>query len=131
MRRLTLHRRADEIRLISLIQMLFDITEGPLPYRAVDEVGADGPAAGGQLIDDRDLQVAVDDHGQGAGDGGGGHDQHMGVLSLLPQGGPLLHPEPVLLIGDDQPQIRKGGVIGEEGVGADAEVDLPGGKGGL
>ena len=128
---LALHGGADEISLITGIEVAADIAEGPLPDLAIDEVGAHRLAAGGQLIDDGELQIAVDDHSQGAGNGGGGHDQDMGILALLPQGGPLPHPKPVLLIGDDQPQPGKLGIGGEDGVGTDAEIEFPGGEGGF
>ena len=55
----------------------------------------------------------------------------MGILALLPQGGPLLHPKPVLFIGDDQPQPGKFGIGGEDGVGTDAEIEFPGGEAAL
>ena len=68
---LALHGGADEISLITCIEVAADIAEGPLPDLAIDEVGAHRLAACGQLIDDGELQIAVDDHSQGAGNGGG------------------------------------------------------------
>ena len=34
---------------------------------------------GGQLVDDGHIQIAVDNQGQGAGNGRGGHHQHVGM----------------------------------------------------
>ena len=42
-----------------------------------------GRAAGRQLVDDRDVEVAVDGQGQGARDGGGGHHEHVRRRSPL------------------------------------------------
>ena len=38
-------------------------------------LGENGLAAGGQLVDDRNVEIAESGHGKGAGDGGGGHHQ--------------------------------------------------------
>ena len=100
--------------------MLADIAEGSLPNRAVNQISLDGAASGGQLINDREIQIAIDDHGKGARNGSGGHHQHMGIKPLLPQGGALVHPEAVLLVGDDQPQPGKGGIGSKQRMGADA-----------
>ena len=53
----------------------------------------------------------------------------MGGVPLGGQGGPLGHPEPVLLVGHHQAQPCELHPLGEEGVGADDQVDLPGGQG--
>ena len=81
---------------------------------------------GGQLIDDGYVQISVDHQSQRPGDGGSGQDQHMGIFSLLPQGGALIDAEAVLLVGDHQSQPVIDHVLCQQGVGADAHVDLPG-----
>ena len=43
--------------------------------------------------------------------------------ALGPEGGPLLHPEAVLLVDDHHPEGAEADLVGEEGVGADQEVD--------
>jgi len=62
-------------------------------------------AAGRQLIDHADVQVAIERHGQRARDGRGGHHQHVRrhrCLGLHPRA--LRHAEAVLLIDHHQPQ---------------------------
>ncbi len=44
---------ADDIRLVSLVQMGADKAEGPLAFFTVDFIGLDGFAPCGQLVDDR------------------------------------------------------------------------------
>ena len=66
-----------------------------------------GLAAGGQLVDNRYIQIAVQNQGQGPRDRGGGHDQRVGMGAFGGQGGPLGHAEAVLLVGDHQTQVRK------------------------
>lgn len=86
-----LHQRTDDISLVSLVQMLFDVAIGPLPFGAIDGVGLDRQTAHRHGVDDRDVQVAIDHQSQRPGDGGGGHDQRMRALSLLAQGDALSH----------------------------------------
>jgi len=98
--------------------------------------GGDGGAAGWELVDDRDVEVAVQGEGKGSRDGGGGHDEGVGLsgLALLFRGrGPrrflhqaeaLLDTKAVLLIDDDEAEFREGDGVVEEGVGADGEVDF-------
>ncbi len=61
--------------------------------------------SGGQLVDDGHVQVPVQDQGQRPGDGGGGHDQDVGVVPLGGQRRPLGHAEAVLLVRHHQAQI--------------------------
>ena len=51
-----------------------------------------------------------------------------GCSPLLRQGSPLAHAEAVLLVGDHQAQVCIFQAPGDEGVGADGEVDLPVGQ---
>ena len=58
------------------------------------------------------------------------------VAALGPQGGALLDAEAVLLVDDHDPEGGEAHVVGEQGVGADHEVDAarragPGGAGAL
>ena len=83
--------------------------------------GRDGGAARGQLVDDRKVQVGVDRHGERPGYGGGGHDELVRgqalARALLPQAHALVDAEAVLLVDDDQPQVRKGHVLLKQGMG--------------
>ncbi|MCX5908302.1 MAG: hypothetical protein NTY64_14245, partial [Deltaproteobacteria bacterium] len=47
----------------------------PKPLFLVEHFGGDGSPAGGQLVDDGDIQVPIEGHSQGTRDRGGGHDQ--------------------------------------------------------
>ena len=51
----------------------------------------------------------------------------MGVLALFRQGGPLGNAEPVLFVGDDQPQILEDRGLRQKGVGADDQPGFAGG----
>jgi hypothetical protein len=44
-----------------------------------DAAGDDGGAAGGQLVEDADVEVAVEGEREGARDGRGGHDEDVGL----------------------------------------------------
>ena len=114
---------ADEVSLPALVQVLFHIAKGPLALSRVDEVGLDLLPARGQLVQNGDVQVAVHHQRQGAGDGGGAHHQQVGGGALLGQCRALPHPEPVLLVGDDQPQVPELHLVPDEGVGADDQLD--------
>ena len=52
----------------------------------------------------------------------------MGVVPFFAQGGALVHAEAVLLVGDDKAQPGILHVLRQQGVGADAKVDLPQGQ---
>ncbi len=66
----------------------------PLDHVAATAVGqryrGDGGSARRQFVDDRGVEVGIGGHRQGAGDGGGGHDELMGMypfpLPFLAQG---------------------------------------------
>ena len=116
---------ADDIGLPPLRRQLADEAVYPLVVAAGNGVGLHRLPSGGKLVDDGDLQVAVQNEGQGPGDRGGGHDQGVGMLPLGGQGRPLSNTEAVLLVCDHQPQVAVGDAFGDEGVGADGEVDFP------
>ena len=128
LRVLLVHRRADHIHLPPLGHLFPGKGEEPLPLVPVDQVGGHRGAPRWQLVQHRQVQVPVDHQRQGPGDGGGGHHQHVGVEALPPlgrQGGPLAHPEAVLLVGDHQAQAGEVHPLAEQGVGAHQQVGLP------
>ena len=53
------------------------------------------------------------------------------AAALGPEGGPLLHAEAVLLVDDHHPEGAEGHLVGEQGVGADEEVDRAVGQAGV
>ena len=117
-----LNGRADNVALVTLGHLLADEGVDPGPLVFAHQEGVDALAAGGQLVDDRNIQIPVQNQRQGPGDRGGGHDQDVGILSLLRQGGALGHAEAVLLIGNHQAQVGKVRGLGNQGVGADDEI---------
>ncbi|MNS01600.1 hypothetical protein D3C72_328850 [compost metagenome] len=86
--------------------------------------GLDGEPLGGRGGDDGEIPHAGHRHVEGARDRGGGEgeDVHVGPqrLDLLL----LAHPESVLLVDDEQPQILEGEVGAEQLVGAYDDVHL-------
>ena len=93
----------------------------------VHEHGLHRGAPGGKLTQLADLEIPEHGHGDRARDGGGGHDQRVGLaLRLRRQGRALLHAEAVLLVDHDQPEVEEGDRIAEEGVRPDDDARLPG-----
>ena len=86
--------------------------------------GPDGFATRWEFVDHTHVEVAIERHGEGARDGGGGHHQYMGrVLTLAPEFGALGDTEAVLLIDDDHTQTGKLHRILDDGMGAYEDVD--------
>ena len=108
----------------------------PLP-RPVEPGGAFGHrddgrldrlSTGGELAERRDLQISEHRHRDGARDGRGRHDQHVGChLGAVDQRCPLLDAEPVLLVDDQQTQLGELHVVLDQRMGADDEAGLAGG----
>ena len=84
-----------------------------------------GAASGRQLVYDRDVEVAVEGHGQRARYGRGGHDQNVWRAVVLgPEARALLHTETVLLVDYDISQIGEAYVVLDQGMRADEYVDF-------
>ena len=82
------------------------------------KVGLDGLSSGGELVDDGQIEIAVEDQGQGPRNGCCAHDQHVGAAALLLHGGALLDAEAVLLVTDHHAEIAEPYILGEQRVGA-------------
>ena len=106
------HQRANQIRLPPGVQVLADERKRPGTLVAADEERIDLLASGGELIQDRQIQVAVNHQRQRAGDGRGAHHQQVGMVAFLCQGRPLGDPKAMLFVGDDQPQPVELDLIG-------------------
>ena len=88
--------------------------------------GDDGLPSGRHLVDDGDVEVAVQGHRQGAGDRRRGHDEDVrgnAVRPFGPEAGTLVHAETVLLVDDGEAEAPEDDVVLDEGVGADDQAD--------
>ena len=109
-----------------------------------------GVRPGRHFVEDADVEVAVESQRQGARDGGGGHDQDVGlaqscrallgwadegvrpyvgvaasvVCGFLHQLEALHHAEAVLFVDDDQPQFGEFDFLLDQGVGADDQLGV-------
>ena len=93
-----LHAGIDHVRLSSLVELGVDEIDDLGPAVRCARVGANASATGGDFVDRRDVQVAVQRQPKGAGDGGGGHHQEVGVVALAEQFITLFHAEFMLLV---------------------------------
>ena len=106
------------------------LPHGGLPGRLGHRRGGDAGPPGGQLVEARHVQVAVDGHGGRARDRRGRHDQQVrqAAGAAGTQGGALLHAEAVLLVHHGQAQGLEGHALADEGVRAHHHGDVPGGE---
>ena len=88
----------------------------------------DGLSTGRQLIDDGNIQVCEQCHGQGPGYGCRSHDQLVGLPgffhAFFQQGKPLVNTEAVLFVNNDQAHVAESNLVLEQGVGADNDHRL-------
>src|SRR5713226_3825234 len=90
----------------------------------------DGRASGGKLVENGNVEVAIERERKSAGDGRGGeHENVRGVAA----GGGFVHQalaledaEAVLLVNGDEAEAGKFDVVFDEGVGADDELGFAG-----
>ncbi|MDZ7732045.1 MAG: hypothetical protein U5R31_02115 [Acidimicrobiia bacterium] len=85
-----------------------------------------GLALGGRRVEQRQVADAGEAHLQGARDGCGRERQRVDVGAELFDGLLVGHPEALLLVDDEQPELVEPDVIREQAVGADDDVDLAG-----
>ena len=84
-------------------------------------------ASGRAAMQTRHIHVAISGEGQRARDRGRRHHQHIGDTLGL-QRHALVHTEAMLLVDHHQAEILERHVVGEEGVGADQNVDFTRGQ---
>ena len=120
-----LNSRAHHINLVSVFRLPPDKPVQPLPVPAVHREGVHLLPPGGHLVQNRHIQIAVNNQCQRPGNRRCRHHQHVHRLTLGCQRCPLPHTEAVLLIRDHQPQPGVDHIIGEEGVGSHQQVNLP------
>ncbi len=89
----------------------------------------DGQSVRGQLIDEGDIQIAVDREGERARYGSRGHHQHIGMrcrpagrLALFLERDPLRDAEPVLFVDDNESELRESHVRLDQGMSPDDEL---------
>ena len=87
-----------------------------------DGIGCDIPAPWRTLIQNGDIQIAIDNQGKRTGDRCGGHDIQVWIDALLSQRHPLRHAKAVLLIRDYQAEILKVNILTNQGVGANGDL---------
>ena len=124
--------RADPVGLPPVAAVGTDAGDDGVAFLVCDDVGLDGAAAGGQGVNDGEIEFAVEAHGEGARDGGGGEDELVrGVVGgFFLQLQALVHAEAVLFVDDDEGEAGVGDVFLEDGVGADDELGAAVGDGG-
>ena len=102
---------ADPVRLLAAPARAADPGRDLGPPLGRRHRGLDRGSPRRQLVDDRGVQVGVRGHGEGARNRGGGHDELMRpqcpAFALAAEREPLLDPEPVLLVDDDEPEVRE------------------------
>src|SRR5215213_2965928 len=101
-----------------------------LPSLVADgESRRDGSSTSRELVKDRDVEISVDGHCEGARYRRRGHHQDVGLTldALRAKRAPLVHSEPVLLVHDGDAEVGEGHRFLDQRVCADEEIDLTGG----
>ena len=99
--------------------------KSPLSLSLIEEPRLDGGAARRKLVNDREVEVAVERQGESARNRRRGHHQDVRRDSLADQPVALHHSETVLLVHDDQAQPGELHVLFDQGVRADYKMDAP------
>ena len=120
-----LNQGIDNINLTPLIHLhlYFLVDAVTVIVEHVD--GVDGFTTRWEFVDDADIQITIEGHGQGTWDGSGGHHENVRRHStLLPHLGPLCHTKAVLLVDDGQSKAREDHVVLDDGMRADEDMDI-------
>ena len=119
-----LDEREDDIHLASFPDLLTDaVVEGG--HAGIENMGGpDGFATWWEFVDHTHVEVAIERHGEGTRDRGGGHHQYMGrVLTLAPEFGALGDTETVLFIDHHHAESGKLHRVLDDGMGAYEDMD--------
>ena len=119
-----LNHRADDIGLTPESHLLLDEVPGRRTGVLLHHTVFDGQSRRRQLVHDADIQIPVQDHGEGSWNRRGAHDQHMGLHPLVHERIPLLHTETVLLVSHCQRQILKQHIFLNDGMSSDDNIHL-------
>ena len=124
---------ADQIHLPPSTNLLIEKMVEVAPLFAGDAAGLDRCAARRQLVQNGDVQIAVDEQAQRAGNGRCTHHQQVRIRGLFGQHSALPYPKAVLLVDHGKTKPGKLYAFAEDGVGAHHKVGFvvpDGGKGG-
>ncbi len=115
---------ADHVNFMTLLNLLLNHAvkaRSIFPGRCI---GFDSQPAGRHIPDFRDIQITVQDHGQGSGDGGRRHDQNMGhQVAPARQQNTLPDAEPVLFIGHAATKVGESNIRLQYRVGTYQDID--------
>lgn len=117
-----LYAGIDDVGLATFREFFRDKGEHLLELGRGADISADAATIARHLIDDGDIQIAVEREAQGARDGGGGHDEEMRILALAHERFALGHTELVLLVNDHEPDHLQAEGVLHQGMGADDEA---------
>src|SRR5262249_35375936 len=109
--------RVNNVGLAALVDLLLQETVDLFDAFAGGVLRDDRLAAGRQLVNYADVEIAVHGHGERTGDGGRGHDEDVGRDALLDQAKALEDAESMLLIDDGEAQLLELDVLFEQGMG--------------
>ena len=123
---------ANDIDLVSLSDFFGNALPragDPRGLRRLDDVGDDGRPAGRKLAQGEGFHVAKNGHGNRSWDWCRRHHEHVRrVLALLSQRISLLDSKAMLLIDDDQPQVKELDMRLDERMRADDDASRAGGN---
>ena len=91
----------------------------------LQHIGLHRLAVGGGLLQGGHVPDAAEGHVQRPGDRGGRQSEHVHLLEGLLQLLLVLHPEALLLVHHEKPQVLEAHILVEQPVGADEDVHLP------
>ncbi len=125
----------DEVCLAALCDLFADELPDFSGAGVGGSAGDDGGASGGHLVDDGEIEIAVEGEGEGARDWGCGHGEDVGIggdacrisfaalaCGLFHQLESLLHAEAVLLVDDDEAEVAEVDLVLLQGVRPDDEL---------
>ncbi len=113
----------DEVGLASALELHLDGGADELLVELGDD-GLDGHAVFGGRLDDGHVAEADERHVQGARDGRGRHGEHVDGGAHLLEALFVADAEALLFVDDEEAEVLKLQVFGEEAVGADEDVDF-------
>src|SRR5215469_13335496 len=115
--------RIDDVCLPALIHLLLQEAVDLLDAIGGGVFGDDGLSARRKLVDDGDVEIAVQGHGESARNGGGGHHEYIGVDAFLDETEPLHDAKAMLLVDNGEAETLEFDVLFKKRVRADDHVN--------